>query len=107
MFDDRGPIDHAWFILHVKNNVKKKLKNDIAVTPSPTRIGSRMTTIIVHGGAWDIPEKEHPAHLRGCDQAVTAGHEVLAGGGTSSTPWRPPYAAWRTIRRSTPDGAHS
>jgi beta-aspartyl-peptidase (threonine type) len=42
-----------------------------------------MTTIIVHGGAWDIPEKEQPAHLRGCDQAVTAGHEVLAGGGTS------------------------
>jgi beta-aspartyl-peptidase (threonine type) len=42
-----------------------------------------MATIIVHGGAWDIPTKEHQAHLRGCDQAVVAGHDVLAGGGTS------------------------
>jgi beta-aspartyl-peptidase (threonine type) len=42
-----------------------------------------MTTIVVHGGAWDIPEDQHKAHLRGCDQAVVAGHEVLAAGGSS------------------------
>jgi L-asparaginase / beta-aspartyl-peptidase len=42
-----------------------------------------MTTIIVHGGAWDIPEREHAAHLRGCRQAVLAGHDVLAGGDSS------------------------
>jgi hypothetical protein len=24
MFDDRGPIDHSWFNLHVKNKVKLK-----------------------------------------------------------------------------------
>jgi beta-aspartyl-peptidase (threonine type) len=42
-----------------------------------------MATIVVHGGAWDIPTSEHAAHIRGCDQAVVAGHEVLAGGGTS------------------------
>jgi L-asparaginase / beta-aspartyl-peptidase len=42
-----------------------------------------MTTIVVHGGAWDIPEIEHAAHLRGCEMAVRSGHEVLARGGTS------------------------
>jgi L-asparaginase / beta-aspartyl-peptidase len=42
-----------------------------------------MATIVVHGGAWDIPDEEHQAHLRGCDQAVVAGHDVLATGGTS------------------------
>jgi L-asparaginase / beta-aspartyl-peptidase len=42
-----------------------------------------MATIVVHGGAWDIPDKEHRAHLRGCDQAVVAGHDVLTEGGSS------------------------
>ncbi len=42
-----------------------------------------MAAIVVHGGAWDIPRSEHAAHIRGCDQAVVAGHEVLASGGTS------------------------
>ena len=45
--------------------------------------GSEMATMVVHGGAWDIPAEEHAAHLRGCDQAVEAGHEVLMGGGSS------------------------
>jgi beta-aspartyl-peptidase (threonine type) len=42
-----------------------------------------MSTIIVHGGAWDIPAKEHAAHLKGCEQAVIAGHDILLQGGTS------------------------
>lgn len=42
-----------------------------------------MAAIIVHGGAWDIPDREHRAHLKGCDQAVVAGHDLLLSGGTS------------------------
>ncbi len=39
--------------------------------------------IIVHGGAWDIPQAEHEAHKRGCQFAVLAGYEVLAKGGSA------------------------
>ena len=31
-----------------------------------------MSTIIVHGGAGDIPASEHGAHLNGCERAVMA-----------------------------------
>lgn len=39
--------------------------------------------IIVHGGAWRIPEEEHAAHQQGCYRAALAGYEVLAQGGTA------------------------
>jgi beta-aspartyl-peptidase (threonine type) len=39
--------------------------------------------IIVHGGAWDIPEAEHEAHQAGCRRAVLAGYQVLAAGGSA------------------------
>jgi beta-aspartyl-peptidase (threonine type) len=39
--------------------------------------------IIVHGGAWRIPDAEHAAHQQGCYRAVLAGYEVLARGGTA------------------------
>lgn len=39
--------------------------------------------IIVHGGAWDIPLDEHQAHKDGCRAAMTAGYEILRGGGTA------------------------
>ena len=42
-----------------------------------------MATIVVHGGAWDIPETEHEAHLNGCKIAAIAGDRVLTDGGTS------------------------
>ena len=37
--------------------------------------------IIVHGGAWNIPEDEHEAHKNGCRLAALAGYKILAGGG--------------------------
>jgi beta-aspartyl-peptidase (threonine type) len=40
-------------------------------------------SIIVHGGAWDIPPKHHEAHLCGTRRAVEAGWEVLQGGGSA------------------------
>lgn len=40
-------------------------------------------SIIVHGGAWDIPPDQHEAHRRGTQRAVEAGWAVLAGGGTA------------------------
>ncbi len=39
--------------------------------------------IIVHGGAWDIPEAELAAHREGCRKAVAAGWAVLDEGGTA------------------------
>ncbi|MDZ7385820.1 MAG: isoaspartyl peptidase/L-asparaginase [candidate division KSB1 bacterium] len=39
--------------------------------------------IIVHGGAWDIPDEEVKAHREGCRKAVAAGWEVLDEGGSA------------------------
>lgn len=39
--------------------------------------------IIVHGGAWLIPEEEHADHLAGCRAAVLAGYDVLKQGGSA------------------------
>lgn len=39
--------------------------------------------IIVHGGAWYIPEDETAAWVAGCREAAAAGWEVLLGGGSA------------------------
>ncbi len=39
--------------------------------------------MIVHGGAWDIPDDEVEEHQRGCRAALDAGWAVLAQGGTA------------------------
>jgi beta-aspartyl-peptidase (threonine type) len=38
-------------------------------------------TIVVHGGAWDIPLPAHEDHVAGCRRAAEAGWQVLAAGG--------------------------
>ncbi len=40
-------------------------------------------SIIVHGGAWDIPLEWHEAHSQGTRQAVEAGWAVLTAGGAA------------------------
>lgn len=39
--------------------------------------------MVVHGGAWDIPQELHAAHEAGTQQAVTLGWEILNGGGSA------------------------
>jgi beta-aspartyl-peptidase (threonine type) len=39
--------------------------------------------IIVHGGAWDIPQALHADHMAGCRAAAEAGWAVLAAGGSA------------------------
>lgn len=39
--------------------------------------------LIVHGGAWDIPDDEVEAHKAGCLRALVAGWQVLDHGGTA------------------------
>jgi len=39
--------------------------------------------IIVHGGAWEIPEELHEAHVAGCQQAAGEGWQALVAGGTA------------------------
>jgi beta-aspartyl-peptidase (threonine type) len=38
-------------------------------------------TLVVHGGAYDIPTETHQAHVEGCRRAAEAGWAVLARGG--------------------------
>jgi beta-aspartyl-peptidase (threonine type) len=40
-------------------------------------------SIIVHGGAWDIPADLHEAHRQGTRQAIETGWAVLAAGGSA------------------------
>ena len=40
-----------------------------------------MVAVIVHGGAWDIPDDEAPAHLVGIRRAVLTGYDLLTQGG--------------------------
>jgi L-asparaginase / beta-aspartyl-peptidase len=40
-------------------------------------------SLIVHGGAWDIPDEEVQEHQEGCQRALEAGWEVLQAGGTA------------------------
>ncbi len=39
--------------------------------------------LIVHGGAWDIPQAYHAGHAAGCRAAAEAGWAVLAAGGSA------------------------
>jgi beta-aspartyl-peptidase (threonine type) len=40
-------------------------------------------SLIVHGGAWDIPDEAVEASTAGCQRALAAGWAVLAGGGAA------------------------
>lgn len=40
-------------------------------------------SIIVHGGAWDIPDSLVDRNIKGCESAVAAGFEVLRHGGSA------------------------
>jgi beta-aspartyl-peptidase (threonine type) len=40
-------------------------------------------TLIVHGGAYDIPLETHEAHVEGCRRAAAVGWAMLADGGTA------------------------
>ena len=42
-----------------------------------------MVSIIVHGGAWNIPDDQVDAHHDGCQEAVRTGRRVLDDGGTA------------------------
>jgi L-asparaginase / beta-aspartyl-peptidase len=39
--------------------------------------------LIVHGGAWDIPDAAIPACRAGCERALSAGWRILSAGGTA------------------------
>src|SRR3712207_2748790 len=39
--------------------------------------------IVVHGGAWDIPEMYHAAHVAGTRAAAAAGWDALVAGGSA------------------------
>jgi beta-aspartyl-peptidase (threonine type) len=43
----------------------------------------REPVLIVHGGAWDIPAKLHPAHLAGMRAGLSAGRRILEKGGSA------------------------
>jgi len=43
----------------------------------------RPVSLVVHGGAWDIPDEEADAHRRGVLAALKAGWEILKDGGSA------------------------
>ena len=45
------------------------------------RLAAGRPALLVHGGAWAIPDAERPAHLDGLARAVAAGRDVLERGG--------------------------
>jgi len=70
------PVDVVYSLEYNEWNNTRTLQlniKDIRVQPA----------IIVHGGAWRIPEEEHAAHKDGCRRAAQAGFEILAGGGSA------------------------
>jgi beta-aspartyl-peptidase (threonine type) len=42
-----------------------------------------MVSLIIHGGAWSIPDSHLDAHRKGCDEAVRRGWDILSTGGTA------------------------
>ena len=42
-----------------------------------------MKSLIVHGGAWDIPDNEIEAHRKGCMHALRVGWNILKSGGSA------------------------
>ncbi len=50
---------------------------------TPGRPRQAMPTIIVHGGAWAIPDDQEAAHLDGVRKAARAGWRVLSAGGSA------------------------
>jgi beta-aspartyl-peptidase (threonine type) len=44
---------------------------------------TKAPVILVHGGAYDIPEAAQAAHLAGCSSAAKAGYAILEKGGTA------------------------
>jgi beta-aspartyl-peptidase (threonine type) len=45
--------------------------------------GPATWSILVHGGAGDVPEERRSLHVAGCERAAAAGAEVLANGGSA------------------------
>ena len=64
--------------------------------------------LIVHGGAWDIPEAEHDAHLVGVGRAAGIGYASLVSMAEArSMLWRRPCAAWSRTPPSMQARGHS
>ncbi len=42
-----------------------------------------LPTLLIHGGAWDMPDAEVEAHQHGIAAALAAGYEILTRGGTA------------------------
>lgn len=53
------------------------------VTASHTSGGPARWSILVHGGAGDVPAALVPARIAGCERAAAAGAKVLASGGSA------------------------
>lgn len=52
--------------------------------------GDAALAIIVHGGAWEMPDHLETSVREGCRTAARAGYEVLASGGTAVEAVRTP-----------------
>lgn len=53
------------------------------MTDSEGKVGGGMGAVVVHGGAWDVPEHLWEASMEGVKAAVRRAHQVLCGGGSA------------------------
>ena len=72
-------------------------------SPSPLPFSSSMQpALIVHGGAWDIPDDAVDACNDGCRNALAAGWELLSRGVRRSKPSKRPSSFSKMTRSLTP-----
>ena len=55
--------------------MRKSVWNGVGVVMKPA--------VVVHGGAWDIPEDQVEPHVKGCGRAAERGFETMARGGSA------------------------
>jgi L-asparaginase / beta-aspartyl-peptidase len=62
---------------------RQQQEPDESVITSSTFAPASGFSIVVHGGAGDVPVPRVPLHVAGCERAALAGAEVLANGGSA------------------------
>ena len=63
--------------------------------------------LLIHGGAWAMPDDEIAAHERGIGHALDAGYAVLERGGSAVDAVEAALSSWKTMRPSTPGAGRS
>jgi beta-aspartyl-peptidase (threonine type) len=70
-------------LLRLEHKRAKKVVLHFVQSLEMTSIAKTAPTLLIHGGAWAMPDEEISAHERGIANALDAGYAVLERGGTA------------------------